>query len=81
MEIEPRVREILSTVGRVPEAATAPADADLYDLGLSSHATANVILGLEDAFDIEFPDEQMRREVFASVASIVETVGSLTEDA
>ena len=44
--------------------------ADLYELGLTSHASVNVMLALEDTFDIEFPDELLRKSTFASVDSI-----------
>jgi acyl carrier protein len=45
-------------------------DADLYQAGMTSHASVNVMLALEDAFDVEFPDRMLRRDVFESVASI-----------
>ena len=45
-------------------------DADLYDAGMTSHATVNVMLALEGEFDVEFPDELLNRSVFASIASI-----------
>jgi acyl carrier protein len=47
-----------------------PDDADLFVAGLSSHASVNVMLALENAFDIEFPDEMLTRNTFASIASI-----------
>lgn len=43
---------------------------DLYELGLTSHASVNVMLALEDAFDVEFPDELLRKSTFASVGAI-----------
>ena len=45
-------------------------DADLYTAGMTSHASISVMLGLEAAFDVEFPDRMLTREVFASIASI-----------
>ena len=45
-------------------------DADLFQAGMSSHASVSVMLGLEDAFDVEFPDEMLKRSVFESVAAI-----------
>jgi acyl carrier protein len=53
-------------------------DDDLYENGLSSHASVNVMLALEDAFDIEFPDSLLRKGTFESVATIrgaLETLG------
>ena len=45
-------------------------DADLYQCGMTSHASVNVMLALEGAFDIEFPDHMLKRSVFTSIASI-----------
>lgn len=49
---------------------------DLYRAGMASHASVNVMLGLEDAFDVEFPDRMLTRGVFASVDAIA---AALTE--
>lgn len=50
---------------------------DLYDLGMTSHATVNVMLALEDAFDIEFPEELLAKETFESVAAMEAVVCGL----
>lgn len=52
-------------------------DDDLYEAGMSSHASVGVMLALEDSFDLEFPDELLTRRVFASVSSIADAVASL----
>jgi acyl carrier protein len=65
------IREVLEANGRLPVSAmTLRDDDDLYQNGLSSHASVNVMLGLENAFDVEFPDELLRRDTFKSVAAI-----------
>lgn len=56
-------------------------DASLYDAGMTSHASVNVMLALEDAFDVEFPDELLKRSVFESVASIEAALRSLDAQA
>jgi acyl carrier protein len=67
----PAVREIVAEHGRLAVAVDALADDDsLYEAGMTSHASVNVMLALEDAFDVEFPDEMLKRSVFESVASI-----------
>ncbi len=53
--------------------------ADLYELGLTSHASVNVMLALEDAFDIEFPDEVLKKSTFASVSNIEQVVEGLVK--
>jgi acyl carrier protein len=51
--------------------------ADLYAAGLTSHATVNLMLALEEAFDIEFPDRLLKRKTFSSVDAIVEALGEI----
>jgi acyl carrier protein len=65
------IRAILQQHARLSVAADSLADdADLYAAGLTSHATVNVMLALEDEFGIEFPDRMMRRRSFESIAAI-----------
>jgi acyl carrier protein len=52
------------------DVSTLSDDDDLYGAGMTSHASVNVMLALEDAFDIEFPDRMLRRAVFESINSI-----------
>ena len=47
-----------------------PEHADLFQAGMTSHASINVMLALENAFDVEFPDRLLSRSVFSSIASI-----------
>lgn len=48
---------------------------------MTSHASVNVMLALEDTFDVEFPDELLKRSVFASVASISAALAQLEAQA
>ena len=74
-----RIRTILAQHGRLArDAATLDDSADLYQAGMSSHASVNVMLALEGAFDIEFPDHMLTRSVFASIGSIRAAVDELT---
>ncbi|MDP9260709.1 MAG: acyl carrier protein [Actinomycetota bacterium] len=57
--------------GRLPvDVDDLPDDADLFQSGMTSHASVNVMLALEDAFDVEFPDHMLKRSVFESIATI-----------
>jgi acyl carrier protein len=72
------VREILAEHARLTvDARTLADDADLYQVGMTSHASVNVMLALESRFDIEFPDRMLRRAVFASVAAMSAAVEEL----
>jgi acyl carrier protein len=76
------VREVLRAHARIPvDIDTLDDGADLYQAGMSSHASVNVMLALEDTFDIEFPDNMLKREVFESVTQISLAIGTLQEKA
>ncbi len=72
------IRQILADHGRLSADAQGLAeDADLYQAGMTSHASVNVMLALEGAFDVEFPDQLLTRSVFSSIAAIRAAVDSL----
>jgi acyl carrier protein len=72
------IREVLHEHGRLKLDARALADdADLYQVGMTSHASVNVMLALESKFDIEFPDRMLRRGVFGSISAMSEAVEEL----
>jgi holo-[acyl-carrier protein] synthase len=65
------IRRVLAQHARLPvDATTVPDDADLYQAGLTSHASVNVMLALEDEFDVEFPQHMLRKRTFESVTAI-----------
>jgi acyl carrier protein len=55
-------------------------DDDLYLAGMTSHASVGVMLALEAAFDIEFPDRMLKRSVFETVSAITRAVEELTRE-
>jgi acyl carrier protein len=77
-----QIREVLAQHARLPvDVDSLDDDADLYQAGMTSHASVNVMLGLEDVFDVEFPDEMLKRSVFESVAAIRSALQQLTAEA
>ncbi|MHB8240632.1 MAG: acyl carrier protein [Solirubrobacteraceae bacterium] len=65
------IRQIINDHARLTTAVDSlPASADLHQAGMTSHASVNVMLALEDHFDVEFPDRMLTRAVFESIASI-----------
>jgi acyl carrier protein len=73
------IRNILKEHGRLSaDVATLSEDADLYQAGLTSHASVNVMLALEGKFEIEFPDRMLKRGVFESLSSIRTAIEELT---
>ena len=79
--VNDEIRQILKDHGRLPvDVYTLPDDADLYEAGMTSHASVNVMLALEDHFDVEFPDSMLKRSVFESIAAIEAALGQLHAD-
>jgi len=74
-----KIRTILKEHARLSkDADTLADDTDLYQAGMTSHASVNVMLALEGEFDIEFPDHMLKRSVFESVSAIEGAVDELT---
>ena len=76
--MEEEIRQILSQHGRLSiEMAELADDDDLYQAGMTSHASVSVMLALEDAFDFEFPESMLRKSTFESVTAIRSALSSL----
>ncbi len=66
-----KIREIIRNQARLgADVGTLSDEADLYQAGMSSHASVNLMLALEGEFDVEFPDRMLRRGVFQSIGAI-----------
>jgi len=73
-----QIRDILASHGRLStDVAQLHNDSDLYDAGLTSLITVNLLLAIEDHFDIEFPDELLSRRTFQSIDALAEAVEDL----
>lgn len=65
------IRQVLAEHGRLAVDAESIDDTtDLFGAGMTSHASVNVMLALEDAFDIEFAEEMLKKSTFESIAAI-----------
>lgn len=71
VEMKEKIRQVLEEHAQLSVGVeTLGDDADLYQAGMTSHASVNVMIALEDTFDVEFLDSMLKRSVFESVASI-----------
>ena len=79
-EYADQIRDILSSHGRLgTDISELAGDSDLYDAGLTSLNTVNILLAIEDRFDVEFPDEYLSRRTFQSIDALAEAVAGLLE--
>jgi len=75
------IRDIVARHGKLPvEVSTLADDGDLYAAGLSSFASVQLMLAIEEEFDIEFPENRLNRKTFQTIAAIAEAVDELTRD-
>ena len=75
-----KIRKVLQEHGRLSrDASTLGEEADLYQAGMTSHASVNVMLALEAELDIEFPDHMLRRGVFESIDAMHAAISELTK--
>jgi len=73
-----QIRTILEKHARLSTAVSELKDSsDLYQAGLTSLTTVNLMLALEDHFDIEFPDRMLGRKTFESIESLAEAIDEL----
>jgi acyl carrier protein len=75
------VRKIVGENARLSiDISSLEPQSDLYEAGMTSHASVNVMLAIEDAFDIEFPDRMLKRDVFESISAITAALEELKEE-
>lgn len=73
------IRDVLRAHGRLAgDVNHLTEESDLYQAGLTSHASVNLMLALEDRFGVEFPERLLRRGAFASILSIRSALEELT---
>jgi acyl carrier protein len=81
-ERQNQIREILAEAGRLAVPVdTLGAESDLFAAGLDSLAIVNVLMRVEEEFDIELPDNMLQRKTFATISSIDTAVGRLSPEA
>ncbi len=77
MSIEHRVKQvIIRTLSLEVDAEEIDDEDELFggSLGINSMATIEIIVGLEEEFGIEVPDEDLRVELFDSVQTMADYV-------
>lgn len=78
-QIRNQILMTLQEVGNLAVDVTSLGEADdLYDAGLTSLNTVNLMLAIEDCFECEFPEDMLSRETFQSIRSITDAVVQLT---
>lgn len=78
--IDENIRAIIAENARLAvDVGSIGDEADLFGAGMTSHASVNVMLALEDAFGIEFPERMLKKSTFESVSAIRASVLEMIE--
>ena len=73
-----KIRTIITNHARLAsDVSTLNDDSDLYAAGLTSLTTVNLMLALEDQFNVEFTDAMLGRKTFQSIQSVSEAIDQL----
>ena len=74
-----KVRELVVAHAGLPAGGEDLADdTDLYRVGMKSFASVQLMLALEETFEIEFPEEMLNRATFRTIGSIARAVATLS---
>jgi acyl carrier protein len=72
------IRSLLALHARLPVSVEELTDdADLYQAGLTSLSTVNLMLALEEHFNVEFLDRMLGRKTFGSIRALAEAIAEL----
>ena len=73
--LKDRIRNIVKDNVRIGAPFSALEDSTpLYQAGMTSYASVQLMLALENEFSLEFPDVMLNREVFESIDSIANAI-------
>ncbi|RQU81443.1 acyl carrier protein [Burkholderia cenocepacia] len=76
--VKNEIRTILKHVAHLEAAIDSIGNGDdLYEAGLSSLDTIQLMLAIEKQFNIEIPDEMLNRNLFRSIDALADTIATL----
>jgi acyl carrier protein len=75
-DINSKLKQIIADIAKIEDASAIPNDGDLYrDLGVKSTAALDLLLTLEEEFDVQIPDESFGDA--RTVSSLAALIGEL----
>jgi acyl carrier protein len=78
--LQTEVRQILRDHARLTvDAGELSPESNLFQAGMSSHASVNVMIALEDRFEVEFPDAMLKRSSFETIDAITSSIEQLRD--
>ena len=79
MFVDCEIRRIVASLEALSGAAEGLSeDDDLFERGLNSFGSVQLMLALEERYNIEFPDHLLSRRSFSTIRTIRDVVATLT---
>ena len=76
--MDDKIKAIVAQYAKLTgEASSLGENDDLFQAGMTSHASVNVMLALEDEFGVEFPESMLKKSTFETIGSISRAIGQL----
>jgi D-alanine--poly(phosphoribitol) ligase subunit 2 len=73
-----RVRTIVGSMNLLPVPIDGLSDQDnLFDAGMTSFGSVQLMLAIEEEFDFEFPNSLLTRKTFATLDGLISAVEQL----
>jgi acyl carrier protein len=73
-----RVRAFVGSMNLVPVPIDGLSDQDnLFDIGMTSFGSVQLMMAIEEEFDIEFPNSLLTRKTFATLGGLIAAVEQL----
>ncbi|MDR6658674.1 acyl carrier protein [Tardiphaga sp. 215_C5_N2_1] len=76
-----RVRTIVGSLNLLPVPVDGLSDQDnLFDAGMTSFGSVQLMMAIEEEFDIEFPNSLLTRKTFATLGGLISAVEQLVSE-
>lgn len=76
-----QIRDLIDRhAGLATPAAQLAVDADLFSAGMNNFDGVRLMMAIEDAFEIEFPERMFCRANFASIEAIALSIADVVPD-
>ena len=76
-----RVRTIVGSLNLLPVPVDGLSDQDnLFDAGITSFGSVQLMMAIEEEFDIEFPNSLLTRKTFATLGGLISAVEQLVSE-
>jgi acyl carrier protein len=76
-----RVRAIVGSMNLLPVPVDGLSDQDnLFDAGMTSFGSVQLMMAIEEEFDIEFPNSLLTRKTFATLGGLISAVEQLVSE-